>query len=458
MIDIPIHNNINLMPPEVKKKLLPYSVIRILTGAEVVPNFEKKKDVIALKWNDEYELLHKKDFELASKVAQEIWRTHIEGKNLLTTISSIPTGMKLHKVAAENIERIVDEKYKGKKGMLFVKDQSGCGYWRMVLPARYLDESKTYIHCVETEIIYDYLLEYDTIVVQRLHTWKEYYVLEQLKKMGKYIVYDVDDDIFNIPPSNPAWKVIRADQREAARAMMDLADVITTPSEIIKERFGFQDKTVVIPNAVDLTDGWAKVTGNDTVDLQVLGSPDEYKRILWAGSPTHDDDWIECAGALDEIMRQNENVRAVILGFLPSMIQSFIEDEMRPWWDQRVEFMDFSDVETYVNITKHIRADVALAPLQDTMFNNAKSSLKIIEYSAVGVPCVASDVTPYKEVINHGENGFLANTMEEWIEYMQYLLDNSEDGMRMVRKSRKTVEQHFDLKQVIQDWKKVFRL
>jgi glycosyltransferase involved in cell wall biosynthesis len=455
---IPIHTNINVMPPDTKKKLLPYTVIRILTGGEAIPNFENKPDVIGLKWNDDVELLHRDDFKIAKSVADSLWQTQVVAKNLLTTISSLPTAMGLHKSAMEEIERIVDDKYQGKKGLLFIKDKSGCGYWRMVVPARYLDDSEIYIDCAEVEVTYDYLLEYGTIVVQRLHSWKEYYVLRELKKLGKYLVYDIDDDIFNIPPSNPVYRYIRADQQEAAKAIMELADVITTPSEVIKERFGFQNKTIVIPNAIDLDDGWVKLIGNDVADTQALGSPDENRRILWAGSATHGQDWVQCVGAVDEVMRQNDDVRLVVLGFLPDILRSFIEDANRPWWNKRVEFMDFVDVETYCKIAKHIRADVAIAPLEDTLFNQAKSCLKFVEYTAIGAPCVASNVTPYKEVIEHGKSGFLADEMDEWIEHMQYVLDHPKDRMSVVREARKTVTESYNIKRVIENWKKVFRL
>ena len=458
MATIPIHNNINVMPPNIKKKLLPYSVIKVLTGAEVIPGFQNKKDVIGLKWNDDVELLSVDDFKLVKEVADSIWQTHIEGKNLLTTISSLPTAMQLHRFASKKIEYIVDNKHDGKRGFLFVKDKSGCGYWRMVLPARYLNDSNIYIDSAEVEVIYEYLLEYETIVVQRLHSWREYYVLEQLKKLGKRIIYDIDDDIFNIPPSNPAWRIIRQDQQEAARAIMNLADVITTPSEVIKERFGFQDKTVVIPNAIDLNDGWAKMTGDGKTDAQNFGSPDEYLRILWAGSATHGDDWLECLGAVDEVMREVPNTRLVILGYLPEALRAFIQDETKPWWDERVEFMDFTDVETYCQICKHIRADVALAPLQASTFNFAKSNLKFVEYSAMGVPCIASDVTPYKEVIEDGKNGFLVESMEQWKEKILYLLNNKEDSVNMLLEARKTVSEHYDIKKVVKEWERVFRI
>ena len=457
MADIPVHTHIPVIPPEMKKRMLPYSVLRIITGAKVIPNYQGKSDVVGLEWaNTETELLHISDFELAKRVADEVWREQVEGKNLLTTLMTLPTAVQLMRAADKRIEHLVDKAYAGKRGIIFIKDTSGCGYWRMVVPARYMDDTEKFIDCVEVEVIYEYLLEYDTIVVQRLHNWNEFYIIERLKRLGKRIIYDIDDDIFNIPPDNPACEVIQRDQQEAARAIMGLCDVIVTPSEVIKKRFGFADKTVVIPNALDIEDGWPVLTGVDEVDLSLLTPPDGIKRILWQGSPTHDEDWFECITAVDEVMKNHFDVRMVILGYLPSVVREFVEDVQKPWWNERVEFAGFSDIETYVHVAKHLKAYVALAPLKDTPFNQAKSSLKYIEYAAMCIPCVASNVTPYKEVIEDGQNGFLAASHAEWVERIEKLLEYPEERIRMVRSARDTVADRFDVKAAAKQWEGLF--
>ena len=454
MRKVPAHNSINVMPAQSRVMLLPYTVVKILTGARADANYEGKRDVVAVNWSDTKELMHVDDFRLAKKVADALWKEYVEEKGMLSTVLTLPTGMYLHRIAQERIKRRVDKTCAGKKTAILIKDKSGCGYWRMVVPARYMDEEKYHLECAEVEVVYDYLLEYDTIVVQRVHNWAEFYVIEKLKRAGKRVVYDIDDDIFNIPPDNPASQIILPDHQGAARAIMNVADLITTPSEVIRERFGFPDKTVVIPNALDLDDGYPVLSGDDAEDLDKISSPDEWRRILWQGSPTHAQDWFECAQAVDQVMEMNDDVRLTILGFLPPVVQSFVEDESRPWWSARVEFEPFSEVETYIQTTKHLRAEVALAPLTDHPFNAAKSALKFVEYSAVGAPCVASNVTPYKEVMRDGENGRLASTPAEWLECIQMLLDSGSERVNMVREARKTVREGYDIKKVAKQWER----
>jgi hypothetical protein len=44
-----------------------------------------------------------------------------------------------------------------------------------------------------------------------------------------------------------------------------------------------------------------------------------------------------------------------------------------------------------------LKCHVGIAPLLDTPFNRCKSNLKLLEYGAVGLPTIASNVTPYKD-------------------------------------------------------------
>jgi glycosyltransferase involved in cell wall biosynthesis len=72
--------------------------------------------------------------------------------------------------------------------------------------------------------------------------------------------------------------------------------------------------------------------------------------------------------------------------------------------------------------------DIAIAPLPDTEFTRGKCGFKIIEYMAAGVPVIASPVGVQTDMIEHGENGFLANSIEEWVSYITALAEN--DGLR----------------------------
>jgi glycosyltransferase involved in cell wall biosynthesis len=84
--------------------------------------------------------------------------------------------------------------------------------------------------------------------------------------------------------------------------------------------------------------------------------------------------------------------------------------------------------------------DFALAPLVDTSFNLAKSDLKFLEYSAAKLPCMASDVGPYRGTIKHGETGLLVdNTTASWTEQLRFAANNPSALAQMAAKAHAEV-------------------
>lgn len=437
-----IHTGLAPMPPDEKKTRLPVTVVKMLLGAVHFPNHKYRQDLVRVLWNDTEEELFKADFDLVVEVSNKLHREQVQAKNLQSTLSSPPVVMELHRLAVLEIAKRVDARTEDKKRLIFIKDQSGCGYWRFVVPTRYMHDEEVYIDMAETEVVYDYLLQYDTIVIQRLHSWREFYTVQRLKQAGKRVVYDIDDDIFNIPEHNYASRSIKQDQINAAKAIMKICDAITTTNETLKERLGLPDKTVVIPNAIDL----------DDYPQERLVSEDGLKRILWFGSPTHEKDWQECIAAVDKVMQAREDVRLTLMGYLPEVVQKYA---VNGGWDAKVEYIDFRDVETYITLMKQIPGTVAIAPLSKDRFNYAKSVLKWMEYSAIWVPVVASNTLPYTEAVVHGETGFLADNPIEWERCVNALLDDDEVAKHLVNGARLRIKSEYDVKQVVDLWESV---
>jgi glycosyltransferase involved in cell wall biosynthesis len=296
---------------------------------------------------------------------------------------------------------------------------------------------------------FEELLEYDTIYVQRLHSWESYYVLKNLKKAGRRIVYDMDDDIFSLTPDNPAFHVISRDNQQAAVACMNLADVVTTTTQVLANRLVQvleQDvEMVVIPNALDTDDGW--------FPTERTGSLDGNKRIFWQGSATHGKDWEVCIEAIDRLMQEHFNVHLIILGFLPPVV---IERLGLQHWSKRVQHLGFNDSETYFKLIHHIKADVGIAPLAPQGFNEAKSPIKWLEYTCIGMPTVASDMEPYSSVIEDGVTGYLVPPdTDAWYGRLKECLEKPVEHKQLIVDARKEAKEYFDIKTVASVWNAV---
>lgn len=67
----------------------------------------------------------------------------------------------------------------------------------------------------------------------------------------------------------------------------------------------------------------------------------------------------------------------------------------------------------------------------------------LIEAMAVGLPCVAVDTPDHRDVIRHGENGYLCRTAEEIVDCIAPLIDSQELRQQIGLAARATAEQRF---------------
>ena len=438
------------MSPRRRRLFLPYHVVRLFTGGEPIHKYQGRKDVTAIRWCGKDYKLNTKDYELAELIANEIMDEWAAPERMMAQFLSPETILKVHDMAAKRIakNRTDDGKGKKKRGILMMKEASGCGWWRMVHPTRYMDLPGYFVDISASAVEFDQCLEYDVIYVQRLFSWEDYYMLEKLKKAKKRIIYDLDDDIFCIPDHNPASTVIGRDQQFAARACMKIADVVTTTTDLLRDRIlaelEGEGDVRVIPNALDPDEHW--------LPTEETGSPDNNLRIFWQGSKTHAKDWEVCIDAIDTMMAEFDNLRLVILGFLPPVLQERVR---HPDYVGRIEFMGFSDPESYFQLIKHVRADAGIAPLTAERFNEAKSAIKVVENALIGMPTVASGVEPYLSVIEDGVTGYLADTKEAWEAALRLLLTKGVQRRKMVAAAREMVSEEFNINEVAKEWESV---
>ncbi len=89
--------------------------------------------------------------------------------------------------------------------------------------------------------------------------------------------------------------------------------------------------------------------------------------------------------------------------------------------------------------------DIGIMPLTDDPWSRGKCGFKLLQYMALGIASVASPVGVNIEIIEHGVNGFLASTDEEWVEYVGKLAASSELRRSMGEKARETVVSRYSM-------------
>ena len=87
--------------------------------------------------------------------------------------------------------------------------------------------------------------------------------------------------------------------------------------------------------------------------------------------------------------------------------------------------------------------DIGIMPLLDRAFERGKCGYKLIQYMACGLPVVASPVGMNRQIVEHGVNGFLAETPEQWEQALRTLLADGDLRQRMGRAGRQKIEQQY---------------
>lgn len=102
------------------------------------------------------------------------------------------------------------------------------------------------------------------------------------------------------------------------------------------------------------------------------------------------------------------------------------------------------------------QSDIGIMPLYDKPYEQGKCAFKLIQYYSVGLPVVASPVGMNKDVVRHGDNGFLASSPAEWREALRTLLTQREKRLSMGAAGKQMYLLRFTREAGARAWLQVF--
>lgn len=282
-------------------------------------------------------------------------------------------------------------------------DQWACGYYRAVLPFR---------HCQPVLAHEGISLEmpeavspsdpFDVMIFHRILAPNFWPWLYRFAERGTKIVWESDDNLEQIPPWSPARRIFRPEHLEGFRICCERSHELLVSTNELKNQMGFPDKTTALPNLVDLND-WPRTQ---------FAEQDDWFRVLWAGSDTHERDLDLVVPALKRFKDAHDNVQLIFFGMVPNALVN------------EATFIPLNPLEVYPDLMQLIRPHVGIAPLEDIPFNKAKSNIKYLELTLAGCPVIASDITPYSETIDDNEDGLLAKP-DAWFDKLESLYQSN---------------------------------
>jgi len=102
------------------------------------------------------------------------------------------------------------------------------------------------------------------------------------------------------------------------------------------------------------------------------------------------------------------------------------------------------------------QSHIAIAPLERNQFNDCKSELKWLEYTAMGIPVVASDFGPYQRVVSSAMEGFLAEDANDWERFLEVLIQDRDHSRGLLVTYAQQLMGEYDINKRAKDWMEVF--
>ncbi len=304
------------------------------------------------------------------------------------------------------------------------------------------------LHGTDEQGIYpDLVSQADIVVIQRdFPRWFDRYkqVLEHARADGKPVVFEIDDLLFALPENHPDRPIhyYTPALLPMLRAMIE-ADAVTTSTPALVDLLRvFNPNIWLLPNYLD--DQLWEIT-------PPVEKPTSWPVVIgYMGSDTHQPDLDAVAPALRNLLNSYET--KLILRFWggepPQALRLLPNVEWIP-----VSLRDYAQ---YADFFARQECDIFIAPLIDNLFNRCKSPIKFLEYSSHGTPGVFSKIAPYEGVVVHGENGFLACTLEEWEGALSQLIDSPSLRYKMGLNASKTLTNNWLLSAHAHEWREVY--
>lgn len=349
---------------------------------------------------------------------------------------------KYHDFEKENIDP-TNAKFNPKlKTVLFVlRDTSGCGFYRCLQPAlalrrRGLMNTITDIQNTTRE----HIMQADLVVIQSPGAITLMQALNFALEQKKPVLVEIDDFLHMVSPYNPGYEAWRPETLylhrfvEACKRAQGMT--VSTP-QLAREYGVFNKNIYVLPNYLDEN----KWTLNQTKQQ------DGVIRIGWAGGNAHIQDLEMLVPVITKIVKEYKGkVKFETMGLMKQELKAafpLVEyHDKCPSCGFQGECVTHSGehLENYPLVLASHGWDIAIAPVVNNSFNNAKSDIKLKEYAAVGFPTIASKVTPYEEAKDLGCEILLAKNFEEWYNSIKTLIDNPEKRTAMVRHNNEWVK------------------
>jgi glycosyltransferase involved in cell wall biosynthesis len=305
------------------------------------------------------------------------------------------------------------------------------------------------------------LLEWpDTVIFGRAYPtgFDPVGIMKQFKKLGKRVVYDIDDDFWEVAKHNPSANVSNA-HKDQYEGMIKEADAILTPSKVLEKKIKkhFKKPVFICPNGIDYEMYKERPHGGMGLTIGYMGAASHWKDLQIVVEALED-------------LSQKYDFYFAIYGITGDPLEAAIytynkilnantQPEKNDYFRAALDFykklnhmkmlhIPFMPPELHPSVLSRADFDIGIAPLEDNVFNAGKSCIKYYEYASVGTVVLSSDVLPYSDEVTYRAK----NTKKDWYNKLEKLIVDKEFRAKELEKQQKWVKENRSVEAIGLPW------
>ena len=241
------------------------------------------------------------------------------------------------------------------------------------------------------------------------------------KILRKQIVYDFDDAIW-LPNFSPQHRnVHRLKAYWKVKYIVQWSHKVSVGNQFLAEYARrFNANVVVVPTTIDPS--LHRVTVNPPTNSPWV--------IGWTGTHTTVHYLLPLIPVLEQLAQEIPFVFRVI------------SNESPAFKIPNLEFIQWTKASEIDELSKF---SVGVMPLSNDDWTKGKCGFKALQYMALGIPTIASNVGVNPEIIEHGMNGFLADSSQEWLACLRQLYHESARSRAIGQAAAETVHKRYSV-------------